>query len=62
MKAYKQTDIKETERFGTKIWHTKKHYENAEWISNITRELEGLEEDPKMEIHIDLLKTTLKRI
>ena len=41
---------------------TKKHNENAEWINNITRELEGLEQGPKTEIHIDLLKTTLKRI
>ena len=41
---------------------TKKHNENAEWINNITRELEGLEEGPKTEIHIDLLKKTLKRI
>ena len=41
---------------------TKKHNENAEWINNITRELEGLEEGPKTEIHIDLLRTTLKRI
>ena len=40
---------------------TKKHNENAEWINNITRELEGLEEGPKTEIHIDLLKTTLKK-
>ena len=40
----------------------KKHNEHAEWISNITRKLEGLEEGPKTEIHIDLLKTTLKRI
>ena len=40
----------------------KKHNENAEWINNITRELEGLEDGPKTEIHIDLLKTTLKRI
>ena len=55
-------DVKETERFGTKIWQPKKHYENAEWINNITRELEGLEEGPKTEIHIDLLKTTLKWI
>ena len=61
-KTYPQTDIKETEQFWTKIWQPKKHYENAEWINNITRELEGLEEDHKMEIHIDLLKTTLKRI
>ena len=28
----------------------------------MTRELKGLEEGPKTEIHIDLLKTTLKRI
>ena len=28
----------------------------------MTRELEGLEEDPKAEIHTDLLKTTLKKI
>ena len=53
---------KETERFGAKIWEPKKHNENAEWINNITRELDGLEEGPKMEIHVDLLKITLKRI
>ena len=40
----------------------KKHNGNAEWINNITRELDGLEESPKTEMHIDLLKTTLKRI
>ena len=62
MKTYQQPDIKETERFWTKIWQPKKHYENAELINNITTELDGLEEDPEMEIHIDLLKTILKRI
>ena len=41
---------------------TKKHNEKAKWISNITRELESLEEDLKAEIHIDLHKTTLKYI
>ena len=61
-KTYQQPDAKETERFWTKIWQPKKHSENAEWINNITRELEGLEEGLKMEIHVDLLKTTLKRI
>ena len=61
-KAYQQPDAKETERFWAKIWEPKKHHENAEWINNITRELEGLEEGPEMEIHVDLLKTTLKRI
>ena len=61
-KTYLQPDAKETERFWTKIWQPKKHNENAEWINNMTKELEGLEEPPKMEIHIDLLKATLKRI
>ena len=61
-KTYQQLDAKETERFWTKIWQPKNHNDNAEWINNITRELEGLEEGPKTEIHIDLLKTTLKRI
>ena len=41
---------------------TKKHNERAEWINNITRELKGLEVDAKEEIHIDVLKMTLKRI
>ncbi len=40
----------------------KKHNEKAEWIINMTRELEGLEEGPKAEIHIELLKKTLKKI
>ena len=35
----------------------KKHNEKAEWINNMTRELEV----PKAEIHIDLLKTTLNK-
>ena len=37
---------------------TKKYNEKAEWINNITRELEG----SKADIRIDLLKTTLKNI
>ena len=47
--------------FGRK-YGNKKHNEKAERINNITREIEGLERGPKVEIHIDLLKTTLKRI
>ena len=62
MKTYQQPDIKEIELFWTKIWQPKKHNENAEWINKIIRELEGLKEGPRTEIHIDLLKTTLKRI
>ena len=40
----------------------KKYNEKAEWINNMTRELEGLKEGTKAEIHIDLPKTTLKNI
>ena len=40
---------------------TKRHNEKAEWINNMTRELEGLEEGPKAEIHIDLLEKKLKK-
>ena len=61
-KTYQQPDIKEAERFWAKIWQPKKNNENAELINNITRELDGLEEGPEMEIHVDLLRTTLKRI
>ena len=41
---------------------TKKHNEKAEWINDMTWALEGLEEGPKAEIHMDLLKTTPKNI
>ena len=61
-KTYQQPDAKETEQFWTKIWRAKKHNEKAEWISDMTRELEGLEEGPKMEIHIEQLKKTVKMI
>ena len=55
-KTYQQAGVKETEQFGTKIWQPKKHNEKAEWLNDMTRELEGLEEGPKAEIHIELLK------
>ena len=61
-KTYQQPDAKETEQFWTKIWQLKKHKEKAEWINDMTGELEGLEEGPKAEIHIERLKKTLKKI
>ena len=39
---------------------TKKHNGKAERINNMSKELKGLEEGSKAEIHIDLLKITLK--
>ena len=61
-KTYQQLDAKETQRLWTKIWQPKTYNEKAEGINNMTRELEGLEEGLKAEIHSDLLKTTLKKI
>ena len=60
-KTTQQPDDKETEQIWTKIWQPKKHNKEAEWINDKTREL-GLEEGPKVEIHIELLKKTLKKI
>ena len=61
-KTYQQPDAKETEQFWTKIWQPQKYNEKAEWINDMTRELEGLEEGPQAEIHIEQLKKTLKKI
>ena len=54
-KTYQQPDVKETEQF----WK-KRHNEKAEWINDMTRELEGLEESPKAEIHRTTQKDTKK--
>ena len=51
---------KKPNNFGKKIWQPKKDNRKAERINNMTKELEGIEEGPKAEIHIDLLKMTLK--
>ena len=47
--------------FGLK-YGNQKHNEKAEWINTMTRDLEGLEEGLKVEIHIDLLKMKLNNI
>ena len=63
-KIYQQLDAKVTQRFSTKMWQPKKKKKRnnkADWINNMTRELEGLKEGRKAEIHTDLLKTTLKK-
>ena len=39
--TYQLPDAKETERFWTEIWQLKKHNVKAEWINNMTQELEG---------------------
>ena len=41
---------------------TEKHNEKAEWINDMTRELEGIEGGTKAKMLIELLKKTLKNI
>ena len=60
-KTYQQPDSREAEQFWSKIWKPREHNKKSEWIGNMAKDLEGLEEGPKAEIHIDLLRTTLKR-
>ena len=47
---------------GLKYGNQENITKKAEWINNMTKELEGLEEGLKAELHIDSLKTTLKNI
>ena len=58
-KTYQQLDAKETERFWTKIWQPKRQRKCCMDKQYFKR---TKEEGPKTEIHINLLKTTLKRI
>ena len=61
-KTFQQMDARETVQFFYKIWRLREHDKKAEWISNMAKELEGLEEGPKAEIHIDTLRMTLENI
>ena len=47
--------------FGVKYANQREHSKKDKWISNMAKELEGLEEGLKTEIHINLLRTTLKK-
>ena len=57
-----QPDDKETKQFWGKIWQRREHNRKTEWISNMGKELEGLEEGPKTKIHLDSLRETLKKV
>ena len=57
----KTTGCKKKRTILEKNMATKKHNGKTEWINNMIKELEGLEEGPKAEIPIDLLKTILKK-
>ena len=40
---------------------TKRTWQKSQWISNVWKQLEGHEERPKAEIHINLLRRTLEK-
>ena len=41
------------------VWEHKEHNRNAEWINNMKKELQGLEEGPKADMYLYLLKAKL---
>ena len=43
----------------SKIWERRVNYKKAEWINNMEKELQILEEDHKVDIHLDSLKATV---
>ena len=46
--------------FGAKYVNVENIIAKAEWISNMGKELKELEEWPKVKLHINSLRTTLK--
>ena len=44
-KTHERPDAKETKQFGSKIWEHKEYNRMAEWINNMKKKLQGLEED-----------------
>ena len=48
---YQQLDDQETKEFWSKIGEQREHNRKANWISNLEKELEGLEEESKVKIH-----------
>ena len=53
--SYQQLKVKQ---FWSKIWQPKEYNKKFEWISNMAKELEGLEEGPKVKLNI---RTTLEK-
>ena len=49
-------------QFWSKIWEGRVFNRKVEWIINMGKELEGLEEGPKAKIHLDSLRGTLKKV
>ena len=60
-KRNQQPDAKEVKRFWSKR-ERKDYNKKAEWINNIETESRMLEEGPKVKIHPDTLKATLKKL
>ena len=54
----KQPDAKEAKQFWSKTWEEKEHKKNVEWISNMKKELQGIEESPERNIHLQSYRTT----
>ena len=56
-----QLNARETEQFLSKLWQPREHYTKAEWIINMVKDLERLEDGPKAEMLKELMRMALKK-
>ena len=52
----------ETKQFWGKIWQQRLHNRKFEWLISMKNELQGTEEEPEAEIHLESLSGSLKKI
>ena len=57
-KTYQEPGAKEAKQFWSKIWGQKEHNRKANWINNMKKELQGIEEIPEAENYLKLLRAT----
>ena len=60
-KIYPPPNIREAKQLWIKIWESKDHIRKGEWINNMEKELQGLEEGLKAKLHLHSLRETLKK-
>ena len=53
---------KKQNNFEVKYGKGKRHNRKGKWISNMKKELQELEENPEVIIHLELLRAALKKV
>ena len=60
--TYQPPDDKETKQIWGKIWERREHNRKIKWITNIGKDIEGLEEKLKAKIRLVSLRATLQKV